>query len=112
MDDTTAHAAYIDYCYLASPTSGTLSLSWTGSNGFDVFPMTFKDVAQTSPIDVVASSGDASTASNTLTLTTTVGSDALFTVTEATIPGATTISDGAGQTVTGRRALALSTLPR
>jgi hypothetical protein len=61
--------------------------------------MTFQDADQASPVDVVAGSGDGpgTVASNTLTINTTAGNDAILTATAAN--GTGSITDGAGQTV-------------
>jgi hypothetical protein len=88
--------AYEMYCYLPSPSTGTFSISWSGSNGYEYSVFTLQDAAQTDPIDVATSGGDAgSVSSNTLTITTNVGNDALL---DMTMSGGT-LTGGTGQTV-------------
>jgi len=88
---------------LANPTSGTFSLTWTGSDGgVQVSVMTLQDVDQTSPIDAsnvtfVHPPTHASTISTSVT--TTQANDLLLDEAVGSIPG-TVQTYGAGQTET------------
>lgn len=65
------------YGYLVAPTTGTFVA--TGNAGVDDFiVVTFDNVDQVSPIDIANASGGTVTTTNTLTLNTNVGNDAII----------------------------------
>ena len=90
--------AYHYYCYLPAPTSGTFSVSWSGSSWFEYSVFTLQNAAQSSPIDAASVSDLTSSGSSLSTsVTTTQGNDLLldnFVGCASDI----TITDGAGQT--------------
>ncbi len=64
--------------YLAAPTTGTLSVTLSGSGYADYVVMTLQDAAQTTPIDVAAVTNNGSSNTKTTSVTTTVGNDLLL----------------------------------
>ena len=90
--------AYHFYCYLASPASGTFSISWSGGTVFQYSIFTLQNAAQSSPIDV-SNVTDLTTTGTTLStnVTTTQGNDLLLDNDIGT-GGSVTYSFGTGQT--------------
>ncbi len=71
--------AYPFLCYVASPLSGTFSMHWTGSSGFQYAVYTVQNAAQSSPVDASAINDLTSPGSSLSTsVTTTQGSDLLI----------------------------------
>ncbi len=66
------------YGYLKAPTTGTFTLTWTGDGALNLYTVTLKDAAQTSPIDTSGTNTAAPGASVTTTLATNVGNDLLM----------------------------------
>jgi RHS repeat-associated protein len=91
--------AYDYYCYLAAPTSGTFSISWSTASGFQYGIYTLQNAAQANPIDTSYMSDlIVSGSSITTNVTTTVGYDLLLDYVVGSLP--TTHTFGAGQTQT------------
>ena len=103
--------AYHFYCYLASPASGTFSISWSGGTVFQYSIFTLQNAAQSSPIDV-SNVTDLTTTGTSLStnVTTTQGNDLLLdndigtgnTVTYSFGTGQTGIFSGSVNDVLGR----------
>ena len=90
--------AYHFYCYLASPASGTFSISWSGGTVFQYSIFTLQNAAQSFPIDV-SNVNDLTTTGTSLStnVTTTQGNDLLLDNDIGT-GGSVTYSFGTGQT--------------
>ncbi|ANV99357.1 hypothetical protein LMTR13_03350 [Bradyrhizobium icense] len=66
------------YSYLATPTSGTFQITFTGTRVYDLVVMTLQDAAQTSPIDTSAVTTTSGVSTKTTSTTTTQGNDLLI----------------------------------
>ena len=95
----TIDRAYYSYCYLASPPSGTFSISWPSLKYARFIVMTLKDAAQSSPIDA-SNVTNAITSSKSTSVTTSVGNDLLLSIAFKETAGGAFSSFGTGETQT------------
>ena len=76
---STAIQAYTHFAYLANPTSGTLSVTFSTPDYASVWCVTLQDAAQTNPIDAQWRGGSTPVSSFTTSTTTSIGNDILLT---------------------------------
>jgi hypothetical protein len=90
--------AYSYYCYVPGPTSGTLSVNWTGSAWFEYSVFTVQNAAQANPIDAAAVN-DLTTSGSSLSTSITASQNNDLLV-DSFVGDATniTVTDGTGQT--------------
>lgn len=97
-----AQLVYGCFGYIATSTpsvAGSVAFSWAGNTNSSIVAVTLKDAAQSNAVDVFNGLGDAATTTISTTATSTVGNDALMSLTAR--GGAVTVSSlGAGQSET------------